>query len=184
MSAFSRFSRRAARRSGGLGGEVVSPGQPGFGKARLAFNAAADQRPAAGLFAESAHDVAAAARFAAERRQQVAAQATGYRALPPGSLADSEAAIADVTRSELGSGGGGRALRTVEANAHVAAAVYLMKRAGATAMVVVDGDRSNAPVGFITAGDLAQSVADGNNLNDIRIRDLLITKRRPSAVAV
>ena len=185
----SAFSRPAGRRPGGLGGEVVPPGQPGFDKARLAFNPAADHRPAAVVFAESAHDVAAAARFAAERGQQVAAQATA-QALPPEPLANSEAAVASVTRSGLSSGGGCRALRTVEANAHAAAAVYLMKRAAATAMVVVDSDRSNAPVGIITDGDLAQTVADGNNLNDIRIRDLMTTKRQSttraasSAVAV
>ena len=183
MFVFLRLSRQAGRRSGGLGGEVVPPGQPGSDNARLAFNPAAEQRPAAVVFAESAHDVAAAARFAAERGQQVAAQATGHKALPLGSLADSEAAVASVTRSGLGSGRGGRALRTVEANAHAAAAVYLMKRAGATAMVVVDADRSNSPVGFITRGDLAQSVADGNDLNDIRIRDLIIANRRSTTRA-
>ena len=183
MSVFSRLSLQAGRRSGGLGAEVVPPGQPGSDKARLAFNRAADQRPAAVVVAESAHNVAAAARFAAERGQQVAAQATGHDALPLGSLADSEASVASVTRSGLGSGRGGRALRTVEANAHAAAAAYLMKRAGATAVVVVDADRSNSPVGFITQADLAQSVADGNNLNDIRIRDLMTTKGRSTTRA-
>jgi len=83
----------------------------------------------------------------------------------------------------LGSGVGGRTLRTVEENAHAAAAVYLMKRARATAMVVVNDGRSNSPVGLITERDLAQSVADGHNLNDIRIRDLMISKRRSSARA-
>lgn len=165
MSAFSGFS------------------QPGFDRAGLAFNPAADQGPAAVAFAESAHDVAAAARFAVERGQQVAARATRDSALPPGSFADFEAAVAPVTRPVLGSGNGGRALRTVEANAHAAAAVYLMKRARATAMVVVDDGRSNSPVGLITEGDLAQSVADGNNLNDVRIRDLMTTKRRSSTRA-
>ena len=189
MSAFLRFSRQAGWRPGGLGAEVVLPGVPGFDKARLAFNPAADQRPAAGVFAGSAHDVAVAAWFAAGRGQRVAAQAIGHNTLPPGSLADSEAAVASVTRSGIGPGSGGRALRTVEADAHAAAAVYLMKRARATAMVVVDDGRSNSPVGFITEGDLAQSVADGNNLNEIRVRDLLIAKRRSltraaSAVAV
>lgn len=179
MSAFSRLFGQTGQRSGGLGTQVVFPGQqPGFDKARLAFSPAAHQRPAAGVFAESAHDVAAAARFAAESGQQVAAQAAGHNALPFGSLADSEADVAPVTRPELGSGSGGRALRTVEANAHGAAAVYLMKRTGATAMVVVDDGASNSPVGFITESDLAQSVADGNNLNEIRLRDLMTTRRR------
>lgn len=183
MSVFERFSRQTGPRSGGLAKQVVFPGQTGFDKARLAFNPAAHQRPAAGVFAESSHDVAAAARFAAERGEQVAAQAAGHNALPLGLLADSEAAVAPVTRSWLGCGSGGRALRTVEANAHGAAAVYLMKRTGTTAMVVVDDGMSNCPVGFITEGDLAQSVADGNNLNEIRIRELMTTKRRSSPQA-
>lgn len=183
MSAFSRFSLPTGPQSDGPRTQVVLPGQPGFDKARLTFNPAAHQHPAAGVFAESSHDVAAAARFAAERGQQVAAQAAGHNALPLGLLADSEPAVAPVTGSGLGCGSGGQALRTVEANAHGAAAVYLMKRTGATAMVVVDDGISNCPVGFITEGDLAQSVADGNNLNDIRIRDLMTTKRRSSPQA-
>lgn len=183
MSAFSRFSQQTGQRSDGLGTQVVLPGQAGFDNARMAFNPAAHQRPAPGVFAESAHDVAAAARFAAEKGQQVAAQATGHNALPLGLSADSEAAVAPVTRSGPGSGSCGRALKTVEANAHGAAAVYLMKRTGATAMVVVDDCISNSPVGFITEGDLAQSVADGNNLNEIRIRELIATKRRASTQA-
>jgi CBS domain-containing protein len=58
-----------------------------------------------------------------------------------------------------------------------------MKRTGTTAMVVVDDGMSNCPVGFITEGDLARSVADGNNLNEIRIRELMTTKRRSSPQA-
>jgi CBS domain-containing protein len=132
------------------------------------------------VFAESAHDVAAAARFAAERGHQVAVQAAGRIALPQGLLADPQAAVAPVTRPGIGSGSGGRALRTVEASAHGAAAVYLMKRTGATAMVVVDDGISKSPLGIITEADLAQSVADGNDLNVIRIRELMTAKRRLS----
>src|ERR1700746_2881663 len=61
MAAFSRFSQQTGQRSDGLGTQVVLPGQAGFDKARMAFNPAAHQRPAPGVFAESAHDVAAAA---------------------------------------------------------------------------------------------------------------------------
>ena len=183
MSAFSRFSLPTGRRSGGLGAEVVLPGQPGFDKARLAPSPARHEHPAAGVFAESARDVAAAARFAAEQGQQVAAQAAGHNALPLGLLPNCENSAPSVHSSGLGSASGGRALRTVEANAHAAAAVYLMKRTGATAMVVVDDGMSNWPVGVITEGDLAQSAADGNNLNQIRIRELMTTKRRSSTQA-
>jgi CBS domain-containing protein len=50
-------------------------------------------------------------------------------------------------------------------------------------MVVVDDGMSNSPVGFITEGDLVQSVADGNNLNEVRIRDLMTAKRQSSTRA-
>ena len=82
------LSQDASRLSGGLTGEVVLPGQPGFDDARQAFNLAADQEPAAVVFAESAHDVVAAVTFAAGQGQQIAAQGTGHNAMPLGSLTD------------------------------------------------------------------------------------------------
>jgi CBS domain-containing protein len=69
-------------------------------------------------------------------------------------------------------------LRTVEAGAHLAAAAYLMKHAGATALVVVDGNEPKRPVGLITAADVTRAVADGKNVNDVRIHDLMTTNRR------
>ena len=81
-------SSQASRLSAELRGELVLPRQQRFDEARLAFNLAADQRPAAVVFAESAHDVAAAVRFAADGGQQIAAQGTGHNAMPLGPLAD------------------------------------------------------------------------------------------------
>ena len=43
---------------------------------------------------------------------------------------------------------------TVTHNDHMAAAAYVMKHAGATALVVVDGQRPGRPVGIITKADL------------------------------
>ena len=60
------LAQDASRLSAGLTGEVVLPGQPGFDDARQAFNLAADQEPAAVVFAGSARDVAAAITFAAD----------------------------------------------------------------------------------------------------------------------
>jgi FAD/FMN-containing dehydrogenase len=88
MSMFTSLSRGASRLSAGLQGEVVLPGQPRFDEARRAFNLAADQEPAAVVFAESAHDVVAAVTFAAGQGQQIAAQGTGHNAMPLGSLTD------------------------------------------------------------------------------------------------
>jgi hypothetical protein len=67
MSTSTSLSREASRLSAGLQGEVILPGQPRYDEARRAFNLAADQEPAAVVFAESAHDVVAAVIFAAGR---------------------------------------------------------------------------------------------------------------------
>jgi hypothetical protein len=75
MPMFTPLSREASWLSACLQGEVVLPGRPRFDEARRAFNLAADQEPAAVVFAESAHDVVAAVTFAAGRGQQIAAQA-------------------------------------------------------------------------------------------------------------
>jgi CBS domain-containing protein len=64
---------------------------------------------------------------------------------------------------------------TIEPHAHVAAATYLMKHAGVTAVVVVDDDQAKQPVGIITEADIVQAVADGKDLNDVRIRALITT---------
>ena len=82
------LSQDASRLSGGLTGEVVLPGQPGFDDARQAFNLAADQEPAAVVFAGSARDVAAAITFAADHGLRIAAQGTGHNAMPLGPLTD------------------------------------------------------------------------------------------------
>jgi CBS domain-containing protein len=64
---------------------------------------------------------------------------------------------------------------TVEQGDHVAAAAYLMKHAGATALMVVD-PQSGQPRGIITEADIARVVADGKNVNDVRIHDLMTSE--------
>jgi hypothetical protein len=63
-----------------LTGDVLDPGDEGWDNARLAWNLAVEQRPAAVVFAESAEDVAEATRFAAANGLRVAAQGTGHAA--------------------------------------------------------------------------------------------------------
>jgi CBS domain-containing protein len=60
----------------------------------------------------------------------------------------------------------------VNPNDHVAAAAYLMRHAGATVLVVVDGQWPGRPAGVITKADIARAAA-GADLNSIRIRDLI-----------
>jgi len=71
------------------------------------------------------------------------------------------------------------ALTTVEQADHVAAAAYLMKRAGATALMVLDA-RTGQPAGIITEADIAHAVADGKDVNSVRIHELMTA--RPTVI--
>jgi CBS domain-containing protein len=81
------------------------------------------------------------------------------------------ATVADVMRSPL---------TTVEQAAHVAAAAYLIKHAGATALMVLDG-QTGQPIGILTQADIARAVADGKDVNSVRIYDLMTT--RPTVIS-
>jgi hypothetical protein len=71
-----------------VAGDVSVPGDADWDEARLAWNLAVDQRPAAVVQAETAGDVAAAVAFAREHGLQVAAQGTGHGASALGSVED------------------------------------------------------------------------------------------------
>ena len=62
----------------------------------------------------------------------------------------------------------------VEQNDQAAAAAYLMKRAGATALIVTKM-QTGQPTGIITEADISRAVADGKNPNDVRIYELMTT---------
>jgi hypothetical protein len=86
MSASPTPTHPAGLTAAALDGTIVLPGHARFDEARLAWNLAVDQRPAAVAFPNTAHDVAAAIRLAREHRLQIAAQGTGHNAGPLGSL--------------------------------------------------------------------------------------------------
>ncbi|MCW2987259.1 MAG: FAD-binding oxidoreductase [Solirubrobacterales bacterium] len=69
-----------------IAGRLATPSDPDWDQARLAWNLAADQRPSAVAFVESAEDVARTIRFAAENELRVAAQGTGHGAVALGPL--------------------------------------------------------------------------------------------------
>jgi len=71
------------------------------------------------------------------------------------------------------------AVTTVEQEDHAAAAAYLMKHAGASALMVLD-IKNDQPIGIITEADIAHAVADKKDLNSIRIRDLM--NPRPTVI--
>jgi len=75
------------------------------------------------------------------------------------------ATVADVIRPPL----------TVNQHDHVAAAAYLMKHAGTTALIVADA-QTGQPVGIITEGDVAHAIADGKDVNDVWVRAVMTTR--------
>ena len=66
-------------------------------------------------------------------------------------------------------------LTTVGQYDHVAAAAYLMKHAGTTALIVAHA-QTGQPVGIITAADIARAIADGKDVNDIRVNAVMTTR--------
>jgi CBS domain-containing protein len=95
---------------------------------------------------------------------EVSAQGPSLRSRAP-------ATVADITRPSP---------VTVGEYDHVAAAAYLMKHAGSAALMVLGSEHGNRPVGMITETDIAAAVADGMDVNETRIHDLLTG--RPAAI--
>ncbi len=69
-----------------IAGRIATPSDPDWDQARAAWNLAADQRPEAVAFVESAEDVAKTVRFAADNDLRVAGQGTGHGAVALRSL--------------------------------------------------------------------------------------------------
>jgi hypothetical protein len=63
-----------------IAGRIATPNDPDWDEARAAWNLAADQRPEAVAFPESAADVAKTVRYAADNDLRVAGQGTGHGA--------------------------------------------------------------------------------------------------------
>ena len=64
---------------------------------------------------------------------------------------------------------------TVQQHDHVAAAAYLMKHTGATALMVVDA-QTGQPAGIITEADVARAIADGKDVNDVWVDAVMTTR--------
>jgi hypothetical protein len=71
-----------------IGGRIATAEDMDWDAARAAWNLAADQRPVAVAFVESADDVSKVVGFAGAHGLRVAAQGTGHGAMPLGSLDD------------------------------------------------------------------------------------------------
>ena len=81
------------------------------------------------------------------------------------------ATVADIMRAPL---------TTVNQHDHAAAAAYLMKHAGTTALMVVHA-QTGQPAGIITEADVARAIADGKDLNDVWVDAVMTT--RPALIA-
>jgi CBS domain-containing protein len=71
---------------------------------------------------------------------------------------------------------------TVGPNDHVAAAAYLMRHDSVTTLLVLSSERSDQPMGIITDSHIAQAAADGKDLNEVRIYELMDTHPGPSSL--
>jgi len=70
---------------------------------------------------------------------------------------------------------------TVTQYDHVAAAAYLMKHTGTTALIVTNA-QTGQPAGIITEADIAQAITDGKDLNDVRVQAVMTT--RPATTTI
>ena len=66
-------------------------------------------------------------------------------------------------------------LTTINRHDHVAAAAYLMKHAGTTALMVTDA-QTGQPAGIITQADVAHAIADGKDVNDVWVDAVMTTR--------
>ena len=73
------------------------------------------------------------------------------------------------------------ATTTVDQYDHVAAASYLMRHTGVTALPVLDGQHSDQPIGCITETDIAEAMAHGKDPDETRVRDLIAPSHGCSA---
>jgi CBS domain-containing protein len=74
--------------------------------------------------------------------------------------------VADVVR---------RSMTTVDQYDHVAAAAYLMKYAGTTALIVTDA-QTGRPAGIITEADVTRAIADGKDVNTVWAGAVMTTR--------
>src|ERR1700751_2715621 len=96
---------------------------------------------------------------------------TGVSAQKPAPPSRAVAAtVADIMRPPL---------TTVSQHDHVAAAAYLMKPAGTTALMVKTAEPGQ-PVGIITEADVAHAIAGGNDVASVWVDAVMTT--RPAVV--
>jgi FAD/FMN-containing dehydrogenase len=160
-------------------GRVATPSDPDWDQARAAWNLIADQRPEAVVFAESADDIAAAVRFAADNDLRVAGQGTGHGAA---ALAPLEGAILLKTERMRGIEIDADAQTArVEAGALVA---ELSEAAGAHGLSSMPGSSPDVGVtGFTLGGGLSWlGRRHGFACNRVRAIELVTAEGEPKTI--
>jgi CBS domain-containing protein len=66
-------------------------------------------------------------------------------------------------------------MTTVGQHDHAAAAAYLMRHAGATALMVMN-PQTGQPVGIVTASDVAHAIADGKDIDEAWVDAVMTTR--------
>ena len=110
------------------------------------------------------HNVTATRQIRRPEMSQIMTGASAHK--PPLHSRAAAATVADLMRPPL---------TTVSQHDHVAAAAYLMKHAGTTALIVVDA-QTGQPAGIITEADVAHTIADGKDVNDVRVDAVMTTR--------
>lgn len=65
------------------------------------------------------------------------------------------------------------AVTTVERQAHLAAAAFMMHRGGDSAVVITADPENPQPIAVITESDITAAVAEGRDVNEVRIGELI-----------
>ncbi len=162
-----------------IDGRVATPSDPDWDEARTAWNLVADQRPEAVVFAESAADVVATVRFAAEHDLRVAGQGTGHGAATLPRLEDTI-----LLKTER--------MRGIEVDpdartAHVEAGVLAMElgeAAGAHGLCFLPGSAVDVGVtGYTLGGGLSWlGRRHGFACNNVRAIELVTAEGEPMTV--
>jgi len=90
---------------------------------------------------------------------------------PPSLQRAAAVAVTDVMRPPL---------TAVGQHDHVAAAAYLMKHGGTSALIVADA-QTGQPAGIVTEADVTHAIADGKDVNDVWVDAVMTT--RPAVTA-
>ncbi len=158
-----------------VAGRIVSKGDRGWDRARVAWNLAIDQRPQLVAYPETTNDVIEVVAFARERGLRIAPQGTGHGAAPRGAIED--AVLVNMSRlREL-------AIDPAQNRARVGAGLTWRQVQSAAAVHGLAGLAGSSPdvgvVGYTVGGGLGWMARRyGLACNSVRALDIVTTEGR------